>query len=69
MFSRILKYLQKRCKHPASQVNADILEGGNQDYKGIGFAIQWCRVCGSIRFVVTGEEKTKAAVGWERPQW
>jgi len=41
------------CKHPSNKVTADVLQG-----EGNGRAVQWCRICGAFRVVVSAFKST-----------
>lgn len=40
----VLRFIQKRCKHPGNMVATDILEGC-----GNGIAVSYCRRCGAVK--------------------
>jgi hypothetical protein len=46
LWLKVLRLLQKHCKHPDYAVKVDIHEGDAGDMR-----VQWCECCGAFRFV------------------
>jgi hypothetical protein len=52
------------CNHPPEKVTADILQGDWPEH-----AVQWCRMCGAFRVIVTRKDPAKNYVTpWTLPQ-
>ena len=61
---QILRFFQKRCKHPGGFVAVDVLEGCRE-----GIAVNWCRRCGAIKVDWHPGEVQYAGIEhtWRRP--
>jgi hypothetical protein len=61
---QLLRFLQRRCKHPGHLVAVDILEGS-----GKGIEVKHCGRCGAVRTVWDVEENAgrPRSIYWRTP--
>lgn len=64
LWAWLLDQLQRRCRHDAVNVTADILDG---DGLHCHIMVRWCRLCGAYRRVMVAGAMAMARGDWIRP--